>query len=226
MSGRLVGYPAGGRFNAVRARAWNGLGGYDTRLVNTRLLVHSNYTAIPYPYLPTTTSHFGWDLMPRRDHVSQKTLTSTLHSVWGAQVDDIVIKEVWEAPGGISLQWPFILALHELYLNPPNWLDGESLIWRPLDRNPYTYPVDIVDMVIDSEEFNLKMSGDDPMRLLTAMKRATREKGAPGSNTGRAFFTASKFEIHLVVRPEVAPNANVVLTEGADVDETDQFALE
>lgn len=229
MAGRVVGYLPGGRWGGEQAGYAGMRFGYNFRSAQaraTRVLSHSVLGAVLYPVIPTETTHFGWQLMPRRDLATQKTLTSTVHSVWPGYVDDIVLKEIFEPDGGLSVPWSFILQLHEMYLSPPDWLSGETLVWRPRDRNELTYPVDIVNLIIDAEEFKLDWKGEDPAILLSVLKQQVDGTGTAGTTQGKNICTAKKVEIHMRIRPEVAPNASVFLIEGSVTNEVNQFELE
>jgi hypothetical protein len=222
MSGRVFG--TCGQFGAFGGSHVSPQLNYNhrSRDVNgTRRLSHSGLgIALNYPLLPTNTTNFQWDILPRRDMTLQKTLGSTHVTLWPGIIDDIVIKEKWDAPGGLSFPWKFLVQLHRMYMQAPDWLNGESLLWCPVDRTRKVYPVDMINLLVDGEEFDVTWRGDDyaagPGAYLCP------ESGSPGKDVN----SASVLEVHLKLRVEGIPAIGVSLSEGASVDEHTQFESE
>ena len=219
MAGVQVGRVQGGAFsswsNGVRSLNYN-FRAADTAV--TRYLYHSGKGVVcPYPVLPDETRNFSWDTLPRRDFVTQKTLKSNFVTMWPSVEEDIVIKEVFAGPGGISVPWKFFHCVHDFYLNEPDWLAGEYLIWRPFDRTMKIYAVDIINLLVDGEEFNVNWKGDDKWAGIMSTLCAT------GGTPAQDIFTASNMEIWMKLRPETPPGVSVFLTGGSAVAEDTYF---
>ncbi len=175
---------------------------------------------IDYPLLPSRTRNFSWDIMPRRAMVTQRTLSSSHTTLWDPIVDDVVIQEIWEAPGGLSFPWRFMLAMYEVYVQQPDWLNGEYMLWCPVDCTRKVYPVDLVNMLVDGEEFDISWRGDD-------QRAGVVSRNCPGGGTpGKDVWSGSTMELHWKLRSEVAPSVGVALFGGSSTPETSQFEAE
>ena len=222
MAGRVFG--STGQFGAFAASHVTPQLNYNHRSTDvngTRRLVHSGLgLAVDYPLLPSITRNFMWDLLPRRSMTQQPTLSSHHVTLWDGIVDDIVIQEVWEAAGGLAFPWRFLVALHRMYMQSANWEGGESLLWCPIDRTRKVFPVDIINLLVDGEQFNVSWRGDDV-------------GAGPGAyicpeaaTAGKDIYSASTLELHLKLRIEGTPSIGVSLIEGASTDEHSYFEHE
>lgn len=187
---------------------------------STRFLAHSDGTVIQYDVLPTDTVGFAWSPMQHRDFVTTKTLGSTKTAVWDCNVDDLIIKEVFEPTGGLSMPWGQLLAMYGIYKGGIDWDAGETLTWAPLDRTCTRYPVDVINMLVDGEEFDPKWRGN-PTGLLGGNNATC---GAPANMLDVA--SGSRVEIWYRIRPEAAPNVSMFLTAGSFTSETNSFEVE
>ena len=218
MSGQVFGFLPGNRWSPVTGPIhpilnWNV---YAADVGRTRRLYHSGLSlAVDYPTLPQRTLNFSWDVLTRRDLAIQKTLTSTQVSLWEEQVDDVIIKEIWE--GELTFPWQFFTKLHRMYLQCPDWDNGEYMVWRPFDRNQKTYPVELINILVDGEEFNLSWMGR-PYGAGPASKICST-----GGDAGRDVLSAGTLELWLRLRPEVAPGVAVFLREGSTTAEAGFF---
>lgn len=184
----------------------------------TRRLFHSGLGKVcDYPILPTKTSNFSWDILLRRDMVTQKTLTSKRTTLWPGYIDDVIIRETWEAPGGLSFPWRFFNLLYEFFHNSPDWLNGQSLLWVPMDRTNKVYPVEMISLTVNGEDFDISRIGRAP----DAGYHSTLfpQDGRPGMNV----HASETLEVQLKLRSEVAPSVSVFLSPGSDTGETAYF---
>ena len=205
-------------------------GGYNFRSMQvhgTRLLYHSGLDLqCLYTGMPSSTKNFSWDLLTTKQSVSTVTLASTKFSLYTRGPNDVVIKEVWDPVGGASMEWVQFHCLHQMFTNCPDWANGESLIWRPMDRNCKVYTVDFVNMVVDGVDLTVDRIGDDPDLLASKLCAVSATEGAAGSNQARNFLMKARVEVHLRLRPEDEPNAAVFLQEGSQTAETAEFESE
>jgi len=223
---------AGGAFGSwAGATRWGGRP-YITPMLNydlynyqtsaTRLMYHSGLSlAIPYPILPTVTRNFSWEVLTRRDMIREKTLSSAKTTKWDAVFDDVVITETWEAPGGLSFPWRFFHDLHRVYLTDPDWLNGEYLLWRPMDRSERAYPIEIISITVDGEDFHVDWKGT-PLNTYSPLGQTD----VSCTVAGRDLLASKNLEIKFVIRPETAPNVAVFATPGSLTCESALFETE
>lgn len=116
-----------------------------------RLLYHSGLNqTILYPFRPTKTLNFSFDILPRVDFAQTKTLQSNLTQQWSAVDNDVIIKEVYE--GDLTHVWSF---LHAMYTFWRTTLDTTGfMMWRPLDLTDKSYRVQILNITLGGDEFN------------------------------------------------------------------------
>lgn len=179
---------------------------YSPSNIRTRLLIH---TGLPidqqlciYPFVPEETIFFTWDVLTKRDVAFQKTLASNLHSKWAQVKDDTVIKEQFKAPGGLAFSWEFFHCIERMYQQDPDYEAGESLIWRPLDRTHKAFTVDMVNLLVNGEEWGPEFKG---------------------YTEDRDFFGINQMEIHYKIRHEDAPQVNLFMVGGSDTPENTLF---
>lgn len=120
------------------------------------------------------------------------------------------------------MPWAFLHCLHQMYLRSPDWENGESLVWAPRDRNGKVYPVEIINFLVDGEEFNVRWTGEDEQIGRQLMFSDPK----PGSTQGRNPNTSAPVELWFRIQPEVAPNASMFLIEGSATAELGQIELE
>ncbi len=193
----------------------------STGVSASRRLLHTGLAKVcDYPTLPTKTVNFSWDLLLRRDLAVQKTLASKRVTIWPAIIDDVIIREVWEAPGGLSFPWRFFNLLYEFYHASPDWLNGEALLWVPMDRTNKVYPVDLISITVNGEDFELSRKGI-PYDA-GPVSRIHPGSGRPGMNV----FAAETLEIQFKLRPETAPSVSTFFSAGSATDETGNFEAE
>jgi len=225
MAGRVWGHLPGGRYSTqspfvLGEPNWN-LFPLDVRA--TRRLYHSGLQLdCSYPAIPTRTKNFHYDILIQRQHAVQRTLTSTRVSLWPGYADDVIIHEIWDAPGGLSFHWRFFDCLYRMYHNEPDWQNGESLVWIPFDRTQKIYPVDIISLQVDGEDFDVDWAGF-PTEASPRFWQAGASTCDP-NNTQTNIMATKRLEIRLKLRPETPPGASVFLTEGSETDETGNFA--
>lgn len=199
---------------------------YSSQVSSTRLLYHSGIPlAVPYPLLPKKTLNFSRDLLPRRDYNIEKTLTSKKLSLWDAQVEDIIITEEWSADGGLSFPWEFFHDLHRIYTTPVDWLNGEYMVWRPLDRTDKVFPVQLYNIEVDGEDFDVRWTGLPPSMGFGVLGPIDPTKVSDGQH-GRDIFSPTTLKMQFLLRPEAPPGLTLYVTEGSDVDEVTAFEQE
>lgn len=149
-----------------------------------RLLYHSGLDETwQYPFRPSKTHNFSFDVMPKVDFAQAKTLQSNLTQQWAAVENDVIIKEVYE--GDLTMVWA---SLHTLYtfwrtvLGPT-----EYMLWRPLDLTDKVFRVQILNITVGGEDFQMEYVGTQiPEKWLTA-----------------------EVQIHLKLLPTFPPSASV-----------------
>lgn len=178
---------------------------YSPSNIATRLLFHSalapEHQLCVYPYVPDETTFFTFDVVGRRDVAFTKTLTGHAVSKWQRVLEDTIIKEIFRPVGGLAISWAFFHQLERIYLRDPDWDAGEFLIWRPFDRTWKCYSVDIV---------NLLMNGDE---------WGPEHAGWTGNQDHQAI---NEVQLWLKIRPEEAPQASLHMVGGS---ETPEFSL-
>lgn len=206
MAGRTfgrIGHGYGGaKFGAHLGSYWSV---YSPSNIWTRLLYHTGldpqHQACLYPYTPEETVFFSFDVLGHRDVAYAKTLTGHVTSKWPRILDDTIIKEVFRPVGGLAVSWAFFHCIERMYLQDPDWDNGEFLIWRPFDRTWKTYSVEIVNLLLNGEEWG------------------PEHEGWTGNQDHQAI---NEMQIHLKIRPEEAPQASLFMTGGS---ETPEFSL-
>lgn len=214
MAGRQVARPQGGAFSQWSAGPHLN---YNFRALDVSMTRRLHHTGLnktcDYIRIPDETTYFSWDVLRRRDFVTEKTLSSNVVTMWDAVQEDVIIKEKFANNSGIALTWPFFHCVWELYLNSADWLNGESLVWTPFDRTFKSYPVDIINLTLDGEELNPKWSGDDKWAGIMSTYCSTG--GTPATNIP----TPSQMEIWLKLRPETSPGTAMFMVGGSDTAE-------
>lgn len=194
---------------------------YSSQVSSTRMLYHSGLDMqILYPLLPMKTLNFSRDILPRRDFNIEKTLTTKKLSIWDAQPEDIIITEEWASEGGLAFPWEFFHDLHRMYITSPDWLGGEYLVWRPLDRTDKVFPVQFFNIEVDGEDFDVRWTGMAPSMGSGILSSCDADQH------GRDVFSPTLLKIQFLLRPEAPPGLTLYVTEGSDVDEVDQFEQE
>jgi hypothetical protein len=179
---------------------------YAPAVVVTRLLVHTGLPAhqqvIIYDHLPEETVNFTRDVVVRRKVAFQDTLSSSVHSKWQQVKDDAIIKEIWRPDGGLAYSWAFLHAILRAYLKDPDWDAGESLIWRPLDRTWKAYAVDIVNVLLNGEEWGPEYRG---------------------YSDEQDEYGIQELQVWYKIRHEAQPQANLFMVGGSESPENEFF---
>ena len=202
---------------------------YDPAGAVTRGLYHSGLDlSVSFPLLPGKTTNFAFDILARRDMVVDKTLSSKKVSIWDPIVDDIEIVQTWDAPGGLSFPWSFFHDLHRMYTTPIDWASGQYMVWAPTDRTNMIYAVDMIDLQVDGQDFNVTWNGlpDDFHNPMGVQNATTAAAGTCVYGGGRDIYSASTLEVRLILRPETAPNVSVSFLAGSTTTEATQFESE
>lgn len=120
-----------------------------------RRLVHpdtANFPALIYYQNPTRTYNFDSDVLRHPLTALTRTLSSSKLVRFEEVTEDVVITEVWEPGGGLSM--PLFLArqLYEYVLNPPAFAAiGQTYItWEPRDETDSTWNVELIEMQVGS----------------------------------------------------------------------------
>lgn len=179
---------------------------YSPSVAVTRRLVHtglpSGEQVCDYDCLPHETVEFSRDVVTRRKVAFQETLSSAVHSKWQQVKEDAIIKEQWRPEGGIAYRWAFFHKILRMYLKDPDWDNGESLVWRPLDRTWKAYSVDMVNLLVNGEKWGPEF------------------KGYSDNYDEHGVY---QFEIWYKVRHEAQPQASLFLVGGSETAETSLF---
>lgn len=190
--------------------------------------------SMEYHRAPTKVSNYAYDLLIDRKRTDVLTLTSRRHQVHQGVVDDVIIKETWEAGNGGAMTIDQLAFLYAVYHTDVDWENGEYLTWRRRSRTPFTYPVEMVNLTIGGESFETALKGQD-FRYFASVYCATTEEitrggvtstrrlGADGTVSNKLQVVTADVEVWWALRPEDTPDADVFLTAGSTTAETLTF---
>jgi len=182
----------------------------------SRLLYHSGLAnpsqrLVVYPYLPEETDFFMSDVHAGRDIAQMKTQRSNFVHKFDRVLDDTVIIESFRPEGGLAAEWEFILDIERMWLNDPDWDNGEYLIWRPFDRTQKAYAVDIIKITVGGDVWKPEYK-----RGLQALARVG-DKDTRRQQMAHSHWAVNQFEIHLKVRVEDPPQASLFAVGGSEL---------
>ena len=133
-----------------------------------RILTHpDNPTFAPITYYKNPTRTFNLDntVLPSPTATAVKTLQGRQVIRFNGELEDVVVKEVWEADDA-AMPTSLFRQLYEYLVNPPVFdaLAQTYITWQPRDRNTLTYNVQLVrltvgigsgDDIFDVDDFRL-----------------------------------------------------------------------
>jgi len=120
-----------------------------------RRLVHpdgANFPPIVYYSNPIRTFNFGTDVLRHPITNVQRTLSSSKTVRFEEVLEDVIVSEVWEPIGGLSMPFFMFAFLYE-YLNNPPALDPitpDYIIWEPRDETETRFNVEILGLQLGS----------------------------------------------------------------------------
>ncbi len=182
----------------------------------TRTVYHSGLDSlIEYRQVPRETTNLGWSAMVHRDIAEQKTLAGNRATLWPSVAEDIVFTERFTPADVGATFWSFLLALYDVYQRGVDWVGGERLTWAPKDRTPIIFPVDLIDLQVDGENFTMTWDGRDP----ASVSIIASCPGRPGYDIA----TVKEVVVRWKLRVEAAPSASLSIFGGSSTNETGQF---
>jgi len=189
----------------------------------TRLLYHSalekpSHRICVYPFLPDETTDFTWDVRAPRDLAISKTLKSKVFAKYDRIMADTIIKEIFRPDGGVAATWELIHKIERMWLNDPDWDNGEYLIWRPYDRNHKAYAVDILNITVNGEEWNPEFRGNTFHYVDNVDYELQFQQ-----NQER--WAVNEVQVWLKIRAEEAPQAGLFAVGGSDSSEASLFNI-
>jgi len=198
----------------------------------SRILYHSALDGlvarqIIYPFLPDETVFFTLDVKADRDLATAKTLRSNVFAKFPQVTDDTIIKEIFRPEGGLAVTWGFIHRVEQMWLNDPDWDAGEYIIWRPFDRTHKAYAVDILKIMIESEEWKPEYRGrtDYILSQVSCVDESANDAEHLRIVKSYERWTINQFEIHYRVRAEAMPQGTLVSIGGSDTQEAGFFNI-
>jgi len=151
--------------------------GVEGTLGALRRLVHPDGDVFPpltYYTNPIRTFNFATDTLRHPIVNVSRTLSSTKVIRFEEVVEDVVVTEVWEPIGGLSMPFFMLAYLYE-YLNNPPALDianPQYIIWEPRDETTDTYKVELI---------GVQVGGGSPGKF---NMRQYRARGGPNGVSG------------------------------------------
>jgi len=195
----------------------------------TRLLYHNALDTLEqrraiYPWLPDETTDFTWDVRATRDLAISKTLKSNVFAKYDRVIEDALVKEIFRPDGGLSATWEFIHKIERMWLNDPDWDNGEFIIWRPYDRNHKAYAVDILKITVNGEEWNPEYRGYSARHIIDVVRQTD---GTPTitMQDSQERWAVNELQIWLRIRAEELPQANLFAVGGSDTGEAGLFNI-
>ena len=124
-----------------------GLGGTQGAL---RRLVHpdtTNFPAVVYYTNPTREVNFDAEVQLTPIVQVIRTLTGSRVIRFDELEEDVVVQEIWEPAGGLSMPVFFYRQLKELAINQPAFssTSQQFTVWEPRDRTADTWRVQVLD---------------------------------------------------------------------------------
>lgn len=129
-----------------------------------RRLVHpdtANFPPVVYYLNPTRTYNFDSNVLRHPIAALVRTLSSSKLVRFEEVTEDVVITEVWEPGGGLSMPVFLFRQLYEYALNPPAFAAvGQTFItWEPRDETESTWNVEVIGIQVGGGSpgrFNVK----------------------------------------------------------------------
>lgn len=118
-----------------------------------RRLVHpedSTWPAIVYYRNPDRTLNFSTDYLRHPINSLVRTASSTKLVRFEEVAEDVIVTELWEAGGGLSLPLFVIHQLYEYLNNPPAFsaTAQQYIVWEPRDETDDTYRVQVIGLQV------------------------------------------------------------------------------
>jgi len=133
----------------------------------------ANFPIVTYNKNPDRTINFDQAPLPTPSSDTFRTLGTTQPFVTQNYLDDTIVTERWEAPGGVA---PMTTAqfrrMYELVVNPPAAAAPENFLqWAPSDRTTVAYNVVLLDIRVGGTagKLDVKDNGLYPAGTLDAV---------------------------------------------------------
>lgn len=150
-----------------------------------RRMRHPFLPDIVYPRIPDQTWGFDQDVLLKVRGVTTKTLDSSAVTHFEEQPEDVVIREVW-LPDGLSTTVDLFRQFQDY--NQAKLPTGQFVGWRPLDRSPKNFAVEILDVEVGQpDSYLIEELGKERPHLmrqqLTISFKMVREQVGPAGVT-------------------------------------------